>query len=1059
MGTVYKGVDEVNHRQAAIKILPPEQASDPERLKRFLREARAVASLDHPHIIRLYEAGEAEGFYFIALEYLSGKTLQELLKRAPLPQEQILFFLRQICAALEHAHENGIVHRDLKPSNIMIDEAGKVKVMDFGLARMADLSALTKSGDLVGTVSYISPEQARGERVDARADLYSLGAILYEMLTGKVPFEGETPVNVIYRHLNEEAVPPRRLNPKVWPSLESITLRLLRKDPGQRFQSARELAQVVERCREEGDSSLEFEEPESPIEFRPRLVGREKEMAELRGYLEEAIRSRGGLVLIGGEAGVGKTRLVEELQTSAKSRNVNCLRGSCLYQDAPNPYLPFVEILETYLERRETVVSGFTLQGEIDRLVSRLANLLPYAGPEPEEGLTLKGKEAQTQMFEAVTQLIITISKLRPLFLLLDDLQWASTTTLQLLHYLTRNIQRSRIVVASTYRSEEVQAKEGHPLLEMRRRLSREGLLREIHLARLTRDDLWQMLGDLFPEGGPGEEFLTWLFDQTEGNPFFVLEVLKLLRDKGALSKDEAGWRVDERLAEFEIPPGVFDVIARRVEDVGEEQRDLLDCAAVLGQRFDLSILVAVLGGSRLDLLKRLRVLEQRYQLVASDNGRYRFTHSKIQEMLYQELPPDLRREYHLTIARCIEELHPYALEQVIYDLAHHYFKGGNGEKALLYSLKAADRAERSYALDEALQFYLVALSVLDEGEERPESKGQRIEILGKRGDLLSTLSRREAALESLALALQLSKELEDEARQSNLLTEIADLQMRMGNWEQALALCRESMEISRKVEDLRQMARTFSVMGTALFLKGDWEGSIRHYEEGLLLSDRAGDEVQRARTLGNLGNVRDAQGEKSKAIENYQKALAILEGDGLLLDAALGYLNLGYTCASLEEWGEAERSYQRSLEVFEKVGDVYHTGLAHLHLAEARFSQGEFVSAKGYCDKARELFRKIDDRLGIADTARVLASIARQEGEFEMAERWLRQAMEAYEELDDRLNVAETSFELGTTLEERGKGKEALEYLKRAERLFQRLGVEEGWEKAKERLALLEGN
>ncbi|MFQ6001709.1 MAG: tetratricopeptide repeat protein, partial [Anaerolineae bacterium] len=644
-----------------------------------------------------------------------------------------------------------------------------------------------------------------------------------------------------------------------------------------------------------------------------------------------------------------------------------------------------------------------------------------------------------------------------PLFLLLDDLQWASTTTLQLLHYLTRNIRGSRILVVGTYRSEEVQTEEGHPLLEMRRRLSREGLLREIQLARLTRDDLWQMLGDLFPEGGLGEEFLAWLFEETEGNPFFVLEVLKLLRDKGALSKDEAGWHADERLAGSEIPSGIFDVIARRVEAVGEEQRDLLDCAAVLGRRFDLSILVSVLGGSRLDLLKRLRVLGRRYQLIASDDGKYRFTHSKIREMLYDELPYDLRREYHLTIARCIEEMHSSSLEEVIYDLAHHYFKGGNAEKALVYSLKAADRAERLYALDEALQFYLVALSVLDEGEETPESKGQRIEILRRRGGLLSTLSRREAALESLVLALRLSKELGDETRQSNLLTEMADLQMRMGNWEQALALCAESMGVSRKVEDLRQMARAFSVMGTALFLKGDWEASIRHYEEGLLLSERAGDEVQRARILGNLGNVHDAQGEEGKAIEHYEKAIAILEGEGLPLEAALGYLNLGYAHASLEEWGEAERCYERSLRVFQKVGDVYHTGLAYLHLAEARLGQGELESARGFCDKARELFRKIDDRLGIADTARVLASIHREEREFEVGEECLRQAMEAYEELDDRLNLAETSFELGIMLEERGEGEEAFEYLKRAKGLFQALGAKEGGQKADERLAHLD--
>src|SRR5437763_1034543 len=269
MANVYLAEDQELGRRVAIKILNERHAGDDQFIERFRREAKNAAGLSHPNIVSIYDRGEAEGTYYISMEYLEGRSLKELiLARGPAPIPVAIDYARQVLAALRVAHRQGLVHRDIKPHNVLVDGEGRVKVTDFGIAR-AGPSQMTEEGSIIGTAQYLSPEQAQGAPVTPASDLYSVGIVLYELLTGTVPFAGESPVELAMKHLSKVPEPPSHLRPEVPRDLDFVVMRALAKSPEERYETADEMDADLARVARGVSVSPETEEAATAIIARP----------------------------------------------------------------------------------------------------------------------------------------------------------------------------------------------------------------------------------------------------------------------------------------------------------------------------------------------------------------------------------------------------------------------------------------------------------------------------------------------------------------------------------------------------------------------------------------------------------------------------------------------------------------------------------------------------------------------------------------------------------------------------------------------------------------------
>lgn len=273
MAVVYKGHDLLLDRIVAIKVLRPQFGQDEDFIRRFRREAQAAARLSHPNVVSIYDVGQDEETHYIVMEYVDGETLKDLIKReAPLDIHKAVHIAIQIGEALEHAHQNHIIHRDIKPHNILIGSDGRVKVTDFGIARAVTSATITQTGSVLGTVHYFSPEQAKGGVTGEKSDLYSLGVVLYEMVTGHLPFSGDSPISVALKHLQEDFQEPREINPSIPQSVENVILKALCKEPSRRYASAREMVDDLKTALDPKRLWEEKRDPDAIGEDDPTLV-------------------------------------------------------------------------------------------------------------------------------------------------------------------------------------------------------------------------------------------------------------------------------------------------------------------------------------------------------------------------------------------------------------------------------------------------------------------------------------------------------------------------------------------------------------------------------------------------------------------------------------------------------------------------------------------------------------------------------------------------------------------------------------------------------------------
>jgi predicted ATPase len=738
MGVVYKARQKSLDRPVALKFLPQECAKDSLWLARFRHEASTASALNHPNICTIHDTGESDGRPFLSMELVEGKTLEALvgLRR---PVQELARLLKQAARALAAAHAAGVVHRDIKPANLMVRDDAIVKVLDFGLARRLPAKdgrhpvwsgVGTDPGTRVGTPSYMSPEQARAEAVDAATDIFSLGIVLYELATGQHPFCADSDVGVLHAIATQEPVPPSRLNPEVPASLEALIGHMLAKDPRQR-PTAVEVEVILNQL---SASIPDRPESQSAGTGRRSTVGRQREWKALRFGFKEAAAGRGLFLCVTGEPGLGKTTLVESFleELATNQQTWNLARGRCSERLAGSEaYLPILEALDSLLRG-----DGGASAAQAMKLLAPTwyVQLSPRAADDPSLASVLaEAKEAsQERRKRELGVFLQEISRLRPLVLFLDDIHWADPSSVDLLAYLGSKCADLRLLVVLTYRPSDLWRNQ-RPFGPVKLELQGRGVCREIALPFLTRDDLAHYLDVAFTGHQFPEDLAAVVHARTEGNPLFMVDLLRYLRDRGVIVQDQGCWVLVRAVPDLqrELPESVRGMIQRKLDQLSAPDRYLLMAASVQGPEFDSAVAAQLVGREAEDVEERLEVLERVHIMVRRIREhsfpdrtltlRYSFVHVLYQNALYAELQPTRKAAWSAAAAGALQRHYGEKSSGLAAELAMLFEAARDHERAVDYYREAAENAARVFAHHEAIGLVRRGLALLQMWPETPD--------------------------------------------------------------------------------------------------------------------------------------------------------------------------------------------------------------------------------------------------------------------------------------------------------------------------------------------------
>jgi hypothetical protein len=949
MGVVYRATDLELMREVAIKVVSETASTDARQ--RLIREARAAAALNHPHIISVHDVGEAQGIPFFVMELVDGPSLA---KAPPSDLPRIVEIACQICAALDHAHANSIVHRDLKPDNVLLSSAGQrgsVKLADLGLALPGYGERISRDGLILGTASYIAPEQALGQTVDGRTDLYALGVLLYELTTGRLPFTGDDPLTIVSQHVHAPVVPPRVLRPDLPRALEGVILRLLEKSPAARFATANEtaaaLGESLAATGSAGDTDSVATVAILDALSRGRLVGRAAELAEARELWRRAREGHGHAVFLSGEPGAGKTRLAREIMIQAAVDGAVVLTGGCYEYEATTPYLPFVEAFRRWTREHKDDSALRAVLGDAAAQIAKLAPEIDSRLGPFQERPELEPHEERLLFFDAVAHVFAHLAREKGLLFYADDMHSADRGTLSLLGHLLRQLREERALIVGAYRDTELNR--AHPLAKVLVDWNRERLVTRIALRRFHAKETSAQLSALLGED-VSADFGDAVHRETEGNPFFVEEVLKALIEQGSVRRESGRWKRGD-VGELLIPQSVKEAIGNRLDRVSRESNEALRAAAVLGKTFTFDELMAISGDRQEDAT--LDALDEAVgaQLITADGGAsFTFTHDKIREVLYEELNPVRRRRLHRLAADSLERrrnasrasLHPAE------KLAYHYIQAGDYEHGLVYAKQAAAEAERVFAFDEAIAAYghardcAEALGLINEQVAQEKAIGSTYVLHG----------------EMIAAG---------------------------EHFERALVLA----------QDPQLRAHLHSLAAASLVTTGDQRG-LDHLREALAALDPKINPLGTANAVAIEGRFHHLAGRHKKAIDLLERAAdlvaPIAEQDSVTKYAASIIPRIyGYLSGAYQHYGrfvDADRWAQRAVDFGVAHNVLFAQALGLEYLGENAMHSGDFIAGIEYAEREREIAATLNSRERRGWTHYIAAQCALYGADPERAER-----------------------------------------------------------------------
>ncbi|MFC1851249.1 tetratricopeptide repeat protein [candidate division CSSED10-310 bacterium] len=1061
------------------------------------KPGREHASLPEPALLPPHKTGSATG----RIQPASSENAENELA-------QVMTVIRKLCAPLAFLHGEGIIHGDLKPENIMITKDGNPVLVDFGLMNRFSgeegRETLNVQQADAGTVKYMAPEQFKGDFVDARTDLYALGCIFYELLVGLPPSLDLDHYQVILAHMDDIMPPlikPSHFRSEIAPEIDELVCRLLAKEPRKRVGHADAVATTLAQFTSD-EIVVENLKPKAYL-YRSRFNGRDMQLAKLKEYGQRLEKGTGGIVLVGGESGVGKTRLVMEFGHEMARDRIQVITGECTDR-AGQSLEAFQKPLQKIANRcQERGLSETEIllgkRGKVLALYEPSLKNLPGQDKYPDP-VSLNPDEARLRLFSYLSKTLNELALGGPVVLIIDDLHWADELTLEYFEFVLRTYQlsRSSILFLGTYRSEEVSAR-------FQNVLDRKGI-DLIELARLDEQAVRAMVGDMLAMHPPPQHFCNYLCHHSEGIPFFVSEYLRTAVDEGLLVRDNQGnWKIsmetatgfasEELFNTLTLPLSLIGLLQRRQANLSERARSIIKIAAIIGRKVNLLLLWEL---SQLDDIGFTDTIEEllRHQIFEQiGSGLVRFVHDKIREVSLSQLDGPEKQMLHRLVAEGIETLSVLNRETYLAELGKHWELAGEKEKARTCLLAAARITRDHLDYHEAERLYHAYLRlVIGETEESLIARAEY-------GDILEGIGRYDAALDEYTriytqtdhdlirasclrkkAAILGMKENVTDARQTYLealrLSETFPLEQvqilndlvyfignLQGNVQEAKQLCQRALDLvlsqgtltlpahDNHPETLKQskpeseiqkiMAQTLRRFGLVYWLLGSLDRALEYYQLSLNISERIQDVRGIGSTQGQMGIIYAQQGDQNHALEYLQKYLTINQEIGNRRSIASASGNIGLVYLEYGDITQALEFLQQSLTIFQEIGDKPNIGMASSNIGLVYYDCGDLDSALECYERSLQIAEEIDYKRGIGSTSCNLGKIFITRGDPDRALEFFQKSLKISQEISDKTSEAEVLLELSEAYRLMGDLTRAFHYNSRAMELCQEMGDE----------------
>jgi predicted ATPase/tRNA A-37 threonylcarbamoyl transferase component Bud32 len=1052
-GVVFKARDTVLDRVVAVKMLKNAVIGE-EAYSRFMTEAQAVAKLNHPNIVSIHDIGKEDEKQFFVLEFVDGESLRDLMQTYPEGKCDVQTVLRiglDICSALQYAHSQEVLHRDIKPENVMITKDGTAKLMDFGLAKMIDRPKVTQEGIIVGTVAYLAPEAALGKSADARSDLYSFGAVLYEALSGKPPFQGDDPIKVIFGHIHDHPVTLTKLNSKAPQALVDCIMKLLEKEPERRYQSAADLLKALRDVSEEflketlvpsRKSSVVVPIPRPVSSRETQLIDRVEEISLLREAVDRTMRGEGGLVFLCGEAGIGKTRLTRELRAYARLRGMQVLYGRCpalFGMDGVPPYALWREVMRDHLETS----SPEQLYRAVGFYAAEVAKVVPEISQKLmsiPQSLPISPEHERDRLFEAVSQFIINVSKESPLLIVLDDLQWTDQTSLLLMHHLARGINKAPLLLLGAYRQTDIDEK--HPLSPVLAELNRERLFQSVRLERMSFNDISEMIKQILGQDDVPKEFCELVYEKTRGNPFFAEEVIKSLKEDEVIYREENKWRIKE-VSRIEFPKTVKSVIKARISRLDDECQNVLTMASFVGNDFTFEGLYGVTDieeNRLLELMEKLLRTRLVKESVIRGQDNYCFADVIVRDVVHEEVSRLRHNRLHLSVGSALEKVYAKNVDQHFGELAYHFLEGGDKNKALEYFLKAGEKALKVYAHNEAYSYLHNALELLEEKADNLETRARITESLG---DTKAWIGENSACMEYWNKSITLRNQIADRKGLSRLHAKMSHVLWDVvGDKDKAWEHHRASLDILEREPESVELAGLYEDISRMFWRRGQSSEALSFAQKAFELAQKLGSPEVLSECYNDLGVLSKHSGEVEKCIDYCEQGLRIAVENNCTRAALRSYNNLG---GAYETAGEFQKAFETHLEGYKLAKEV---GEMHLmswigvaRLAWSYWLMGELQKSTSLLGELLVVNKRLKNTVIICQIMCAFGIDCLSSGELDRSLQYMMEARDIIRGVAEYQFSGEVAYWLGELFVEMENYAEAEKHLNESKSIYEKAG------------------